>query len=150
MKEILESDIELHHAYSKETDDGHIRRKPFRPLSQPDLIQWMGSFDASLIAYNTNACARNDRFSMSVPDRLISSVAAGVPIAIPAQGYGAMKSYLKDYPATIEFDSPQSLATALADRPRISALRKLAWKTRRAYSAECHGSALQQFLEKLL
>src|SRR5207247_7995455 len=116
MRAILDSGIDLHHCYSAETDDGHPRRKPFRPMSLPDLIQKMASFDASLIAYNTGACPRADRFELTIPDRLITSVAAGVPVAIPKQGYSAAKSYLKDYPAVIQFDSPDNLRKAISDR----------------------------------
>jgi hypothetical protein len=150
MGAILESGIELHHGYSPETDDGHPNRKPFRPLPLPDLVRTLGRFDASLIAYNTAACARDDRFRLTVPDRLITSVAAGVPVAVPAQGYTASKSYLKSYPAVIEFDSPGDLRQALADRPRVADWQNAAWAARQNYTAERHGGALRAFLDRLV
>ena len=150
MRNLLESGIELHHVYSPATDDGDPRRKLFDPIPLRSLIEFMGRFDASLVAYNTDACARADRFHLSVPDRLITSVAAGVPIAIPKRGYSAAKSHLKDYPAVIEFESPSDLAQTLADRPRISDLRDAAWNSRQYYAASQHGADLRRFLERLL
>lgn len=94
--------------------------------------------------------ARADRFHLTVPDRLITSVAAGVPIALPKRGYSAAKSYLKDYPAVIEFESPSELAQTLVDRPRISGLRDAAWISRQRDAASQHGGDLQRFLERLL
>jgi len=150
MRSILQSGIELHHVYSPETDDGHPRRTLFQPLSLSGLIELMSSFDASLIAYNTVACARDDRFRLTVPDRLVTSVAAGVPIAVPRQGYHAVKSYLRDYPPVIEFDSAGGLAETLDDRQLVSRLRDSAWVTRQNYVARRHGATLQEFLEQLL
>jgi hypothetical protein len=150
MGAILESGIELHHCYSPETDDGHPNRKPFRHLSLPDLVKTMSRFDASLIAYNTAACSRDDRFRLTVPDRLITSAAAGVPVAVPARGYTASKSYLREYPAVVEFDSPGELRDALADRPRVAGLRDAAWAARPNYAAERHAPALGAFLRRLL
>ena len=149
MRSILQSGIELHHVYSPETDDGHPRRRLFQPLSLSGLIGLMSSFDASLIAYNTGACARDDRFRLTVPDRLVTSVAGGVPIAVPRQGYHAVKSYLKDYPAVIEFDSAGELADRLADRQLVFRLRNSAWAARRSYVAKEHGATLQGFIEEL-
>ena len=149
MQSILQSGIELHHVYSPETDDGHPRRRLFQPLSLSGLIEFMGSFDASLIAYNTDACARDDRFRLTVPDRLVTSVAGGVPIAVPRQGYDAVKSYLRDYPAVIEFDSAGGLAETLGDRQLVSRLRNSAWAARQSYVAKQHGATLQKFEELL-
>jgi hypothetical protein len=150
MRGLLDAGIDLHHVHSPETDDGHPHRKSFRPLSVPELIHKMSGFDASLIAYNTDACGRDDRFGLTVPDRLITSVAAGVPIAIPRQGYAGAKQYLKDYPAVMEFDSAEHLASLLADRPGIAKMREAAWNARQNYSATRHGDDLQAFLERLL
>ena len=150
MRGLLDAGIDLHHVYSRETDDGHPRRKSFAPVAIAELVRTVSGFDASLIAYNTDACRRDDRFGLTVPDRLITSVAAGVPIAIPKLGYAGAKQYLKDYPAVIEFDSPRQLASVLADRHRITKMREAAWNARQKYSTTQHGDDLQAFLEQLL
>jgi hypothetical protein len=149
MQEILDSGIELHHVYSPETNDEQPRRRTFRPLPLLKLIEFMGRFDASLVAYNTSACPRDDRFQFTVPDRLITSVCAGVPVAIPKQGYAGAKSYLKDYPAVIEFESPSFLAKALADRDRITKLKDEAWGARHRYNSKRHGPVLTAFLQRI-
>jgi len=146
MNDILSAGIHLHHVRSHETADGHLFRHPFEPMSQADLIRQMSAHDASLIAYNTAACARPDRFSLTVPDRLITSVAAGVPIAIPSRGYEGAKDYLRHYPAVFEFDSASHLSTLLCDRPRVQSLRQAAWRARSQYSAEHQGSLLADYL----
>jgi hypothetical protein len=146
MADILENEIELHHVRSEETADGHPYRRPFEPLNQAGLISKMTAHDASLIAYNAAACERTDRLELTVPDRLLTSVAAGVPIAIPAAGYNGSKEYLADYPAVLQFDSVASLKQQLADREHIRALREAAWKARRKYSAEAQADVLAQFL----
>lgn len=149
MRAILDSGIVLYHGYSPETDDGHPNRQPFRAVPLPDLVKSMAAYDASLMVYNTEACARDDRFALTVPDRLITSVAGGVPVAIPARGYAASKSYLKDYPAVIAFDSSAELQSVLADRARVADLRNAAWDARRNYTARRQGPALCAFLNGL-
>ena len=149
MRAVVESGIELHHRQSAETDDGHPLRRPFQPLGQSALIQKVSGYDACLIAYNTVACARDERFRFTVPDRLITSVAAGVPIAIPSSGYEGSKSYLENYPAMIEFESVNSLARQLADRPQMRKLREAAWQARENYTAQAQGARLQAFLESI-
>ena len=66
MSGILEAGINLHHVYSPETDDKHPGRKIFQPLPMTGLIDMMGEFDGSLIAYNTAACPRDDRFQLTI------------------------------------------------------------------------------------
>ena len=68
----------------------------------------------------------------------------------PQEASLAAKEYLKDYPAVIEFDSPEQLARVLADRSYIARLRQAAWNARQNYSAARHGADLQRFLEQLL
>lgn len=150
MHGVLDAGIELHHAYSPETDDGHPRRKQFKPLSVGDLMAVMSGFDASLVAYNTDACRRTDRFDLTVPDRLLSSVLAGVPIALPADGYAASRSYLCDYAAVLTFSSPEDLHRQLADREQISRLKDVAWKSRRRYVAERQAGALGGLVAAML
>ena len=149
MNSILDAGIDLHHARSPETDDGHPHRRHFSPLPMRELIDKIGEFDASLIAYNTQASARDDRFHLTIPDRLITSVAAGVPVAIPRHGYGAIKSYLRDYPM-LEFDTADELAQTLADRSLVVQLREAAWNSRSNYDAARYGPVLAQFLNRLL
>lgn len=146
MAEILKNKIELHHARSSETTDGNPYRRPFDPINQKGLIAKMGSHDASLIAYNAAACQKTDRLELTVPDRLITSVAAGVPIAIPSIGYRGAKQYLADYPAVIEFESITDLKRQLEDRERIKATREAAWQARKLYTAEMQGDLLQRLL----
>jgi hypothetical protein len=149
MHAILDAGIELHHVYSKETADDHPLRRTFAPRTIDQLIATMPAHDASLIAYNLDACQRTDRFELTVPDRLLSSVAAGVPVAIPRVGYAASKRYLRDYGAMIEFDSPAALAAALADRAAVRTLHDTAWAARSRYTAEAQGASLASFLERV-
>lgn len=149
MAEILEHQIELHHVRSPETTDGNPYRFPFDPVNQAELISMMSGYDATLIAYNTAACERAERFELTAPDRLITAVAAGVPVAVPAQGYSGSKEYLRDYPAVIEFDSVAHLREQLLDRPKIQRMRAAARQARSAYAAEQHGQELADYLAAL-
>jgi hypothetical protein len=149
MAEILENQIELHHGSSPETSDGHPYRRPFQPLEMAALIARMAAHDASLIAYNAAACGRTERLNLTVPDRLATSVAAGIPIAIPSMGYAGPKQYLAEYPAVLEFDSVPDLKRKLEDRQHIQALRQATWQARKLYTAEAQGDLLAQFLESL-
>lgn len=150
MRAILDAGIELHHAYSIETEDGHPRRRMFRPLPLPDLVEFMGGFDASLLAYNTAVCRRADRFLLTIPDRLITGVAAGIPVAIPRIGYSAAKSYLKKYPAVIEFSTAIDLMEMLADRQLVARMRDAAWASRQCYTALRYGNDMVMFLKCLV
>jgi hypothetical protein len=150
MQGLLAAGIELHHCWSQETDTGHSLQRPFKPLLQAELIAKMSGYDASLIAYNTEVCKRDDRFRLTVPDRLITSVAAGVPIAIPERGYEGAKSYLRSYPAVFTFSSPDDLKRQLMDRQRVADLKDAAWEARERYCAESQQSLLRGFLDKLL
>jgi hypothetical protein len=149
MREILDAGIALHHVRSTETTDGHPLRHPFDPLTQQQLIARMPLHDASLIAYNTEACQRAERFDLTVPDRLITSVAAGVPVAIPRQGYAGSKAYLARYPAVFQFDSGADLMRQLEDRGRVKEARDAAWEARARYTAEMQGEGLVRFMATL-
>lgn len=142
MREVLDAGTRLHHAYSPETDDGHPGRVLFKPLSNRELMASMASFDASLVAYNLDACRRTDRFELTVPDRLISSVLAGTPVALPAVGYSAAKRYLQGHGALLTFASGQDLHGQLSDRARMATLKDIAWERRGAYVAERQAPAL--------
>jgi len=150
MNAILSQNIDLYHGESKETNDQHPHRKTFKPMMQKALIESMSRYDASLLAYNTKACKNDLRFHLTVPDRLITSVSAGIPIAIPSEGYGGAKSYLQKYPAIFEFDSACHLRSMLADRSHIRELKDIAWEARELYTAEKQGDKLKAFIMGLL
>ena len=150
MHDILDAGIELHHVQSPETSDNHPGRNPFTPLNHIDLIAKMATHDASLIAYNLGACKRADRFQLTVPDRLITSVAAGLPIAVPAKGYSGLKAYLTDYPAIFQFNSAVDLKRQLDDRVRVEFAHDSAWDARKYYTAEKQGKALVTFLTQFI
>lgn len=149
MRECLDAGISLYHGHSRETDDGHPLRRPFAPVCQEQLIERMACHDVSLIAYNLAACESDTRFELTVPDRLLSSVAAGVPVAVPRKGYTGLKQYLARHEAVVEFDSPSELMRVLKDRPHVQALREAAWLARPRFSASRHGPALRDFLGSL-
>lgn len=149
MGELLDAGIELHHVHSRETDDGHPLRVPFQPMRQPDLIATMARYDASLIAYNTQACERDDRFRLTVPDRLISTVAAGVPVAIPEQGYDGAKQYLQGHGGVLVFRDARHLRQLLDDRGRVTEARSQAWLQRSLFAAERHAGLLGGFVSSL-
>lgn len=148
--ELLDSGVQVSHGQSKETDDGHALRNPFKPIPVPELTTLMSAHDASLVAYNLDACRRTERFDLTVPDRLITSVAAGVPIAIPKHGYAASKTYLRDYPAVLEFESAQDLRRQLADRDAVARRRERAWQSRLQYTAENQGPTMTKLLQAVL
>ena len=149
MRQLLDAGIELHHVRSRETDDGCPLRQPFQPMRQADLIRMMARHDASLIAYNTTACERDDRFRLTVPDRLITTVAAGVPVAVPQEGYEGAKQYLQAHPGVLSFRDAAHLRQMLDDRVRVAELRAQAWAERGLYAAERHAPRLQGFLSAL-
>lgn len=149
MRECLDAGILLYHGQSRETEDGHPLRRPFAPVCQSQLIENMACHDVSLIAYNLAACGDGTRFDLTVPDRLLSSVAAGVPIAVPRSGYTGLKQYLAGHEALIEFASPPDLMRVLKDREHVEVLRKAAWAARPHFAAERHGPALRDFLGSL-
>lgn len=149
MLDLLNAGIQLHHGRSAETDDDHPLRRPFSPVSQDQLIARMACHDASLIAYNLAACQNDMRFELTVPDRLLSSVAAGVPIAVPHQGYTGLKQYLAGHEALIAFESPEALLRALGDRERVRSMREAAWLARDRFTAERQGPALRAFIDAL-
>ncbi|MBB1472359.1 glycosyltransferase [Luteimonas sp. MC1782] len=150
MRSLLDAGIELHHARSPETEDGHPNRVHFRPLTNLQLMQGMAAFDASLIAYNLDACSRTDRFDLTVPDRLISSVLGGTPVALPRDGYAASKTYLRDHGAMLTFASAHDLYRQLSDRGRMAELKEVAWDARNRFVAERQAGALAGLLGEVL
>ena len=150
ISELLAAGVEVTHGRSAEMNDGHPLRHQFSAVPIDQLAGIMSRHDASLIVYNLSACKRTERFNLTVPDRLITSVGAGVPIALPRNGYAASRSYLEEYPATILFESIEELKRALLDRVRIEEMRAAAWQARKRYSAESQSSVLVEFLRSVL
>ena len=150
MMQVMDAGIELFHARSRAELSPHRRRHVFDPLTVRDLIARMSAHDASLMMYSLKACARTDRFELTVPDRLISSVAAGVPIAIERNGYSASKSYLARYGSAIEYDDWHDLYRQLTDRGRVHALQEEAWERKEWYTAEARGPDYRALVQAIL
>ncbi len=150
LQEILDAGLHLYHASSSTAFAPHPKRHAFTPLGVTGLINGMAAYDASLIMYNLDACRRRERFDLTVPDRLISSVAAGVPIAISREGYSASKSYLRRYGAMIEFSDWNDLYRKLADRGRVRAAKQQAWENRLYYTAENSGAEYEALAGTIL
>lgn len=125
----------FHHATERPLPP-HFYRHTFTYLPLQGATTFCSKFDASLVVYNTAACSRDDRFRVTVPDRLIASVAAGAVVALPAHGYDAAREYLRDYAAVIEFETPEQLRHALSERDVLDRLREAAWQDRHLYHAE--------------
>jgi hypothetical protein len=150
LAELMDQGIDVYHHTTSVPLPVHPRRHTFdyQPLTQ--AINAARQFDASLVLYNTDASREGVRFRVTVPDRLIASVAAGVPIAIPRRGYDAAKQYLRNYRSVIEYTSAAELQLILSDRARIVDLKLLAERDRANYSAETHRDELFQFLLQIL
>jgi hypothetical protein len=76
----------------------------------------------------------------------VATVAAGIPVALPATGYRACEEYLRNYPAVMVFQSAGDLAAQLRDRDRVAALRQKAATSTEDYQAERHLTEFLQFL----
>lgn len=150
IQQLLDHGIHVHHHDAPESSTPHPHRHLFRymPLAQAEV--YATQCDASLILYNLDACGRSDRFDVTVPDRLVASVAAGIPVAIPAHGYAACKEYLRDYGAVIEFTSAAGLARQLSDRPAMEQLRTLARVNSRKYIGERRLEPLLEFVRQVV
>jgi hypothetical protein len=141
----------IHVYYSDKTNavtDGEYRH-PYRPAPLIEVIKLASQFDASLMVYNLKACQRDDRFRVTIPDRVVASIAARIPIAIPNEGYDACKEFLSDYKAVIEFGSPQELKEQLDRRDYIMELRALALENSERYYAEAHLDPLVRFVTQV-
>jgi hypothetical protein len=149
MCNLMDAGIHLNHAFSPETNDNHLNRHLFEPRPVRPLIHFASRFDASLIVYNLAHCGDASRFENTVPDRLLSSVAAGLPIALPEEGYAGCKEYLRDYGATFTYRSPDHLKTLLSDAQRVSELKSFAASNRHHYTAQNIGRDLSSFLQSL-
>jgi hypothetical protein len=146
---MMQSGIHVFHSRSVSGRPSHKNQHEFEPLDIKKLSPFMAKFDASLIVYNMDACRRRDRFRNTIPDRLLSSVAAGIPIAIPRDGYDACKEFLEAYRAVIEYDSPGELKEKLADRTFIDKMKKFAKHDHVQYFGEKHIASLVEFIKQV-
>jgi hypothetical protein len=144
-------DVGIHIFHSDKTGklSEHPNRHIFRPMEIHELKNYATQFDASLMIYNLSGCKRNDRFRITIPDRLIAGVSFGLPIAIPAKGYDASREFLKEYKAVIEFESVGELLHQLRDRKRVEELKLVAQENSHKYCAEAYFGYLLEFIEKI-
>jgi glycosyltransferase involved in cell wall biosynthesis len=147
MHQLMEHGVHVYHHRSPESPSDHPCGHTFEYRELAKAIEYATQFDVSLILYDLSACKRTDRFEVTVPDRLVASVAAGVPVAIPSHGYSACKEYLRDYRAIIEFDSIPHLAEQLRNRTRIRALQRLVQEHSANYLGEAHIGRLLSFIK---
>lgn len=146
---LLAAGVHVYH-HQAEGITPHPCRHTFEYKSLPEAVEYATAFDASLICYSTRVCQVADRFAVTVPDRLLASVLAGIPIALPRTGYAACQEYLQPYGAALEFTEPQELAATLRDRAAIAALRETAAEQAPQFTAERRLPALLTYLETLL
>jgi hypothetical protein len=143
--ELLIAGVHVHH-HSAEGIPNHPNRHTFEYLPLAQAEEFATAFDAALIHYNLDVCSRTERFDQTVFDRLLAGVAAGIPIAIPARGYRAAKEYLSEYRAVILFNSAKELASRLADRAAMKAMRAQAQEDSSRYIGENRMQPLIGFL----
>ncbi len=147
--DLLNAGIHVHHNELAGNVIAHPNRHTYRYLSLAQMIQYASQFDASLVAYNTEVCQEDARFRNTVPDRVVASVAAGIPIALPRKGYEACKEYLAEYKAVIEFSTPDELRTKLQDRQYMEGLHETCRSSSRWYIAEDRIQPLLDFVRKV-
>jgi hypothetical protein len=149
MIELMDAGIHLHHSYSPETQDNRPYRHLFESKPIKPLMKFVSRFSASLIVYNLSKCGDTARFENTIPDRLLSSVAAGLPIAIPESGYSGCKAYLENYGATYVFRDSAHLKLLLSDAGRTRDFKQVAAVNRLQFTAAKMGKELLPFLSKL-
>jgi hypothetical protein len=147
---LMDQGIDIYHHATPDLLPAHPRRHTFEYQPLVKAIEYCRQFDASLVLYNTAASWDDSRFRITVPDRLIAGVAAGIPIAIPRRGYEAAKEYLINYRSVILFDSAEELWAVLSDRSRVAALKAIAERDRFSYVAERHLGTLMRFLDQIM
>jgi hypothetical protein len=146
LRELMRRGVEVHFNRSAESQIAEPNACPFEVVHFNQLSNFACRFDASLIAYNLDAVRVMDRFDNTVPDRLITSLSARLPIALPAAGFSACKEYLRDYGAVLEYSSMADLAEQLHDREHMRSLRKLAHARGAHFHAEMTFDTLRRFL----
>jgi len=147
--QLIQQKIHVFHSDKTGSFPHHPFRHTFAPMPMHELAAYSTQFDASLVVYETGACECDDRFRNTVPDRFLMSVAAGVPIAIPRDGYDACKEILRNYRAIFEYDSYGKLYDQLSDRGRVARMRAVACENRRLYDEDAYVFRMIDFLESL-
>lgn len=143
---LLDRGVHVFHHTTAEPLRPHPCRHTFDYLPLEGVTRFCTQFQATVVTYNTAACTRDTRFRVTVPDRLVAGVAAGLPVFLPRAGYEACWEYLADYPAAIPFDTPDDIRRALDDRPRMADLRAAARDARGPFTAEAHADRLLDFV----
>jgi hypothetical protein len=146
LTELMDQGIDVHFSRSRDGSIAHPNAIPFEPLPLMQVPTFASQFDASLVAYNMAAAPCPYRFENTVPDRLITSVCAGIPIAVPAKGFSGSKEYLEELGAVIVYESAADLAEKLRDRETMRQLRAMARRNNSLYTAERRIPELLRFL----
>lgn len=149
LTEAIQAGIHVYHADDSTSADPGELRHSFHYMTFTELKDFATQFDASLIVYNLDSVTNTDRFTNTVPDRLIASVAFGIPIVIPRSGYTAIKSFLHEYEAVIEFDNYDELFFIMSNRPYMDELRQIARNNSIKYSLEGYLPQLLTFFSNL-
>lgn len=149
ISELIQQGIHVFHSDKTGNYQTNGYRHTFMPKVMSEIKDYITQFDASLIAYNLSECSSHDRFNLTIPDRLITSVMSGVPVAIPRQGYAAAKEYLREYNALIEFGSAEELLAVLSDRTRMKGLKKNARLNSRIYTCKGIYSSLMTIIRRI-
>jgi hypothetical protein len=142
LEALMREGIHVHFHKSVDSISRNRQAHTFDYMPLREAIAFATQFDASLIMYNLSRCPRPDRFQATVPDRLIASVAAGIPIAVPESGYDACREYLGGYRSTIYFRSVGELAARLKSRDEMQAMKRMAIEDSVAYAGEGHLNTL--------
>jgi hypothetical protein len=147
--ELMELGIEVYYGRSAQSSVAHRNARPFEPMPIAEVANFAAQFDAALVTYNVERAPHSARFNVTVPDRLLTSVAASIPIAIPSSGFSGCMEYLKDYGAVLPYSSAEDLAFQLRDRVHIEDLRRRARASASEYHGERHFSAMLDFLSNV-
>jgi len=147
LSDLASKGIHVYHAGQRDQKtQASSHRHLYPSMDLRKLAVYVTQFEASLVMYNLDACQRDDRFKVTIPDRLIASVTFGLPIAIPRKGYDACKDFLRQYEAVIEFDSFDELKAQLSDREKVEALKARARENSTLYSVEAYTHQWMDFL----
>ena len=149
LSDIMDQKVFVYHSDKTGTLPFHPFRRVFAPMPLWSLISFATQFDASLITYNLDACKDHDRFKTTIPDRLVASVAAGIPIAIPKNGYDASKEFLRQYDAVIEYTSSKDLSEKLHDGTYIKMLKSKAMECASLYSVQLYTQKIFDLIRRV-
>jgi hypothetical protein len=97
------------------------------------LAAFMRRFKASLVTYNVGASGtRALRFETSIPTRFLFTLAAGVPVLLPAGRFPPLERIVEEYGIGFAYETPGGAYRRLrsADWPE---LQRRAWAARRRF-----------------